>query len=833
MGGAPVPLSQFVLKVHSRCDLACDHCYVYEAADQSWRRRPIVISDEVTVRAAARIAEHARAHSLSIVQVVLHGGEPLLAGRDRLERIITALRGAAEGTCRLDLRIHTNGVRLSEAFCEIFLRHRVKVGISLDGDRAANDRHRRYSDGRSSYDKVVAAVGLLRQPRFRHLYAGLLCTIDTANDPLTVYDSLAELGPPRIDFLLPHATWDDPPARSAPGGTAYADWLNTIYDRWAAQGRPMRIRTFDSVLSTLAGGPSFTEALGLEPVTLAVIETDGSYEQVDSLKAAFDGAPDTGTNVFDDDLDTVAQHPGIQARQRGIAGLSETCQRCPVVTSCGGGLYTHRYRTGNGFDNPSVYCADLLKLITHIGSNRGAATAPPRIPVHALAATDLAALAAGAGGAAVVTQLADAQQSLLRAMLGSVYRAADLAGMITADLSAAWSLLTKLDRAAPQALGAVLRHPYVRVWATRCLRQLRASVAGPDEDAAPGGLTAGLGHLGAIATAAAVRARADATLTVPIIDTAVYLPTLGRLDLGAAGGGQPATSEHPAAFAEVSGGTVTIRAAQMSWTLGPDDLTGGEQQPGAHSTGAVWQPVRVLRAPGLSVACEDTDPFRHCYPWPVAPRLGDAELAGWQDLFRDAWQEIGRGHAAYAPGLAAGLTTLVPLSGAPDDRQAGTAARQAPGAVAIARPTDPVTLALLLICGFQQVKLDAITDLYDLYDRADDRLFPAPWGEGKQHLDGLFRDTYAHLAGTRFWHARQHAAPGQAPAEPHARWRADTLEAIQTLAGSGSLTPLGTSFVEGMRDSARSLGMIGPSPRSSTSNTAAHPPKASDQPMTG
>ena len=37
--GWPVPLRQFVLKVHSRCDLACDHCYVYQSADQSWRGR--------------------------------------------------------------------------------------------------------------------------------------------------------------------------------------------------------------------------------------------------------------------------------------------------------------------------------------------------------------------------------------------------------------------------------------------------------------------------------------------------------------------------------------------------------------------------------------------------------------------------------------------------------------------------------------------------------------------------------------------------------------------------------------------------------------------------
>jgi uncharacterized protein len=210
----------------------------------------------------------------------------------------------------------------------------------------------------------------------------------------------------------------------------------------------------------------------------------------------------------------------------------------------------------------------------------------------------------------------------------------------------------------------------------------------------------------------------------------------------------------------------------------------------------------MLRAPGLSVALEDTDPFRHCYPWPTAPRLADAEFARWQSLFHGAWREIGRSHAAYAPGLVTGLTTLVPLPGAPDDRKAGTAVRQAPGAVALARPADPVTMALLLICGFQQAKLDAIADLYDLYDRMDGRLFPAPWGEGKQHLDGLFRDTYAHLAGTHFWHARQQAAPGQVAAKSLARWRADTLEAIQTLAGSGSLTPLGTSFVDGMRGSA-------------------------------
>ena len=116
----------------------------------------------------------------------------------------------------------------------------------------------------------------------------------------------------------------------------------------------------------MRGGDSYTEALGLGPPASSVIETDGSYEQVDSLKAAFDGAPETGMNVFDHAIDAVARHPGIVARQQGVTGLSRVCQECPVVSSCGGGLYTHRYRAQNGFDNPSVYCPDLLALISHV-----------------------------------------------------------------------------------------------------------------------------------------------------------------------------------------------------------------------------------------------------------------------------------------------------------------------------------------------------------------------------------------------------------------------------------------------------------------------------------
>lgn len=130
MTGPVVPFREIVLKVHSRCDLACDHCYIYEAPDQSWRTRPKAISDEAISWTARRLAEHAEKHVLPSVSVILHGGEPLLAGPARLRRVCEELTAALDGVAELDLRIHTNGLQLSSRYLDLFDEFGVRVGIS-------------------------------------------------------------------------------------------------------------------------------------------------------------------------------------------------------------------------------------------------------------------------------------------------------------------------------------------------------------------------------------------------------------------------------------------------------------------------------------------------------------------------------------------------------------------------------------------------------------------------------------------------------------------------------------------------------------------------------
>lgn len=811
-GRVIMPADQFVLKVHSRCDLACDHCYVYESVDQSWRGRPMAITPDVVSRTAARIAEHVKTHELTRVEVVLHGGEPLLAGADGLRAILLELEGTLGGLCRLDVKVHTNGVLLTEELCDLFAEHGVAVGVSLDGDRAANDRHRRYRDGRSSYDAAVRSIQLLRSDRYRHLYSGLLCTIDTANDPVRVYQSLLEASPPRLDLLLPHATWDAPPPRTAGTDTEYADWLIAIFDRWQADGYPVRIRTFDSIIATLADGDSGTEALGLNPVSMVVIETDGTYEQADSLKVAYDGAPATGLDVFRHSLDSVLEHPGVVARQRGITDLSATCRQCPVVSSCGGGMYAHRYKSGSDFDNPSVYCADLQKLISHIGSRLPRVSGATRAASHVISEDALAELAAGKGGADAIAQLTQAQRSLRRGLIAAVYEtglaSAGVPTSVKERLRAAWQVLAIADGAQPEAVDIVLGHPYLRVWAVHCLERLRQVGRASEADGQL--ITTELEHLGAIAAAVAIRGRTRAQLTLPVTDGAAHLPGLGRLVVGPV---SASAGSEGSAILEVDADWVRFRIGAHAWRLPRPLLLAGEACPAepctsegalaAAGTGraAAWEPLRVLAAPGIRVALEDTDPYRDCHQWAAAPRLSDEEFARWQRGFTLAWQEINAHHPAYAPALAAGLTALMPMAPAPAGSQVSAAARQGFGTIGAALPDDPVTFALLLMHEFQHVKLGAVLDLYDLFDPADKRLYHAPWRKDPRPLEGLLQGTYAHLAVSEFWRVRAGLGEDDQAdaAEQYENWRAHTAAAIETLADSGSLTALGMSFVSQMR----------------------------------
>jgi uncharacterized protein len=368
MASGSHPFRQFVLKLSSRCDLACRYCYVYTKADQRWRARPKAMPRDVVTQAAKRIAEHAARHRLGSVEVIMHGGEPLLAGADRIKHCARTLHAAAGHGLRMTLRMQTNGTLLDRRMLTLLDEQDIQVGVSVDGDRQGHDRHRLRADGSGSHALVDRALRELGQPEHRRLFSGLLCTVDLRNDPVATYEALLAYRPPAVDFLLPHGNWSNPPPhrRPDPASTPYADWLIAVFDRWRTAPRlETRVRTFEEIMRLLLGGQSRVEGLGLSPTAVVIVETDGAIEQSDVLATSYPSAAATGLQVDRDSFDDALSLPGFTARQAGLAALGPTCRSCHAVQVCGGGFYPHRYRAGHGYSNPSVYCPDLYRLIRH------------------------------------------------------------------------------------------------------------------------------------------------------------------------------------------------------------------------------------------------------------------------------------------------------------------------------------------------------------------------------------------------------------------------------------------------------------------------------------
>lgn len=372
-GAEPAPgINEAILKVHSRCNLDCDYCYVYNLGDNSWRDQPKVMSDETVDTFAERLAEYLHKTNPLSFQVTFHGGEPLLAEPDFYDRTVRNLRQAVGMRTVLQFTMQTNGTLLTDEYLKIFRKHRVFLGVSLDGPPEAN-KHRTNHAGKETHAETVEGIErMIGDHRYRHLFQGILSVVDIDNDPVETFNYLRTFSPPAIDFLLPHGNWKEPPKglETLEGRLEhpYARWLMPIFNAWFYDKSLFtRIRTFDSMIHLLSNGRSDVESIGGEGGSgLVVVETDGSYELVDTLKSTPGRVAKTGKNVFRHSIEEASAYMQKRAKQLGTAVLAHECESCPISSKCGGGYAPHRYSTEKGFDNRSVYCYDLADMLSSI-----------------------------------------------------------------------------------------------------------------------------------------------------------------------------------------------------------------------------------------------------------------------------------------------------------------------------------------------------------------------------------------------------------------------------------------------------------------------------------
>ncbi len=303
------------------------------------------------------------------VRIILHGGEPLMLKKADMALLLQSLVDACQGTV-LELSIQTNAMLIDDAWIDLFAKYQVYVGISLDGPQPMNDENRIDKRGRGTYERTIIGVRKLfsAYEAGRILRPGVLCVVNPDFPAEEVYQHFVrELGFLNIDFLLPDNNHD---TMSAAQREKFDDYMLTLLRLYRAESKSgLQFRFFDKFVKEMTMLPFFRTVLHrffTQKGVVFTVSSKGDIAPDDILRTTDPRMMQLGLNVATHSLQDVLLDPVLNQLNDYLFTLPKGCQGCDFETVCHGGDLYHRYRSANGFDNPSIYCGTLKKVLAEI-----------------------------------------------------------------------------------------------------------------------------------------------------------------------------------------------------------------------------------------------------------------------------------------------------------------------------------------------------------------------------------------------------------------------------------------------------------------------------------
>lgn len=387
---------------------------------------------------------------------------------------------------------------------------------------------------------------------------------------------------------------------------------------------------------------------------------------------------------------------------------------------------------------------------------------------HQLSQADFDSLAMTDDGADVVRRLQSAQRSRrllqLRAFMDAVAENPELYGPLPSPEDA-WDLLARVQAHTPAAFQAVLNHPYTGTWLAHVKRLVDKVVNDQDRP-----IWVQVGHLHALAAAAAIRAGIDFEMSIPAWSGQAILPTLGMALV-------------PGSVAEVRADAGRVRVATVAL---PADIT--QDAPG-------WWGLRRLVVDRLEVRLDDLDPYRDLHEVVPAERTDPDTVKAWDELLDDAWRLMIECVPDFADGFAAGFESLVPRPPIPFRYLSGSTSESF-GSAVIAQPADGMLLASALVHEFQHSRLHGIMQLFKLNENDRTQRFYTLWRDDPRPLPGTMHGIYAFFGMTGFWRALANRHGSARAWFEFAYCRTGTWRTLGDVRIDPELTELGRRFLD-------------------------------------
>jgi uncharacterized protein len=367
-------LDTILIKVVSTCNLNCSYCYIYNSSDTSIKEQVSSMSNDTILSVCDSLFQQSKEQDAGFA-IVLHGGEPLMLGLQKMTLLLTTLRNNLNES-KFPISIQTNGVLLNSEYIDLFSKTTTSVSISIDGIKEVNDISRLDHSGKSTFENVLNGIRMLQSHAdSSFLFTGTLSVIQINSNPEELYNFFKKLSIPSANFLLQDGNYDLlPKGKESFETTEYGSWIYRLIEIYLSDESPIVIPFIDDLIKVALGDSSEKEGIGENTYGILIIETDGEIRKNDTLRTSFDGADffQKRPNIQETSLSSILSSIEFHDTCSMQVNLADDCKDCQLLDVCGGGMPLYRWKTDNRYDNPSVYCNDhklYINLIKNILEN--------------------------------------------------------------------------------------------------------------------------------------------------------------------------------------------------------------------------------------------------------------------------------------------------------------------------------------------------------------------------------------------------------------------------------------------------------------------------------
>lgn len=357
-----------VLQATPFCNIDCSYCYLPRRDERSRMALDTVALAGRRLREDGLVAGE--------LSVVWHAGEPLVLPPTYYEAAFAALAAELPGVA-VTHAMQTNATLVDAAWCRFFQRHRVALGVSVDGPAALHDRHRRSRGGQGTWARVMRGIQVLRDHGLPFhaiavVSADTLVDADAEGGADAFYDWFAAQGITELGCNFDEAEGAHPVSSLGGHEAAHARFMARLLAR-SLRG-PVVVRELAAAWRVLREplprwrwrDDEWPENTQVQPLALVAVAHDGGFG---TFSPELLGQPAAGWDGFI--IGRLQQGGYLQALQgaafarqwqairRGLAACQAGCAYFEV---CGGGAPANKfYEHGDFAATETLYCRSMVQ----------------------------------------------------------------------------------------------------------------------------------------------------------------------------------------------------------------------------------------------------------------------------------------------------------------------------------------------------------------------------------------------------------------------------------------------------------------------------------------